>query len=174
MTLLLADFNDDPEAIDAKEFEDPDVDMFPLFSSASSVTNLLPAFGVTYSTSPVFNLKLVIVEVLVNRISSPGRPFLSFLTIKSSSVFSKAFILALRSVPEVELAICNLFRPSEDRIPSVIWFRDIFDSAREFQVTDNDIDGSETKPILPLCDETFKDFSSFCPFSSNYTIHLQF
>ena len=169
MTTLLADFNEVTEAIDAKEFEDPDVDMFPLFSSASSVTNLVPALGVTYNTSPVFNLKLVIVEVLVNRISSPGRPFLSFLTIKSSSVFSRAFIWPLRVVPVAVLLICNLFRPSEDRIPSVIWFRDIFDSAREFQVTDNDINRSKTKSILPLCDEMVHNFSSLYTYSTNYT-----
>lgn len=43
ITLLLADF------MEFNEFDDPDVDIFPLeaASSASSVINLLPAFGVT-------------------------------------------------------------------------------------------------------------------------------
>ena len=107
--------------------DDPEVDMLPLptFSSASSVTNLFPALGVTYKTSPFFKLRLDMVEVLINFTSWPGLPFMSFLTTKSSSVFIKALICDLRLVPLEVALICKRLRPSEDRIPSVIWFRDI-------------------------------------------------
>ena len=87
--LLFADLIEFKEV---KEAEDPEVDMFPLSSDASSVTNLVPAFGVTYNTSPDFSLRLVNVAVLVKRTSSPGRPFWSFFTTKSSSVPSKVLI----------------------------------------------------------------------------------
>ena len=107
--------------------DDPEVDMLPLptFSSVSSETNLFPALGVTYKTSPFFNLRLDMVEVLINFTSRPGLPFMSFLTTKSSSVFIKALICDLRLVPLEVVLICKRLRPSEDRIPSVIWFRDI-------------------------------------------------
>ena len=107
--------------------DDPEVDMLPLptFSSVSSETNLFPALGVTYKTSPFFNLRLDMVEVLINFTSRPGLPFMSFLTTKSSSVFIKALICDLRLVPLEVALICKRLRPSEDRIPSVIWFRDI-------------------------------------------------
>jgi hypothetical protein len=65
------------------------------------------------------------VEVLINFTSRPGLPFMSFLTTKSSSVFIKALICDLRLVPLEVVLICKRLRPSEDRIPSVIWFRDI-------------------------------------------------
>ena len=41
------------------------------------------------------------------------------------TIFSTAFICDLRLVPEALVLICNRLRPSDERMPSVIWLRDI-------------------------------------------------
>ena len=71
------------------------------------------------------HFKLVIVEVRINLISSPGRPFLSRLTTKSSSVFSKVLILVFKVVPESVGLISKSLRPSDDRMASLILFLDM-------------------------------------------------